>query len=134
MTSSIQRAASRYSRPFDLAARARYAMRVLLIMQLLWVGSLAAQQQQPEVIALPALTLDGSRIDTVVTYDASRHVYRYQYTVITAATNKTPVHGFYIDVSGRATYTQTDPALVGTAEPLTLVPVQVQPASTLPVA
>src|SRR5216684_2964959 len=102
MTSSIQRAASRYSRPFDLAARARYTMRVLLIMQLLSVGPLAAQQPL-EVITLPALTLDGSRIDTVTTYDPSRHVYRYQYTVIAATTNKASIRSFHVDVSGRTT-------------------------------
>src|SRR5258708_6468616 len=95
-----------------MTATARYTLRALLITQLLWAGSLVAQQPLREVIHLPALTLDGSRIDTTTTYDPSRHVYRYQYTVVAAATNKAPIEGFKVDVSRRTTYTQNDRDLV----------------------
>jgi len=80
-------------------------------------------------VELPPLTITGSTLDVNVTYDPSRQVYRYQYTVKAPTTNKAPIRAVQIDVSGRTPRPQTDPAL---QENITRI-AQDQPATTIPV-
>lgn len=105
--------------------------RRLLILLIFALGAANSHAQEPQVVSLPPLSIAGSRVDWNVSYDANRGVYRYEYAVIAAATNKAPIDGLSIDVSGHVARPQDDPALQGNATPM--VPLSVQPASTLPV-
>jgi hypothetical protein len=80
-------------------------------------------------VDLPDLVITGSTLDCTVTYDASRSVYRYAYTLAAPATARVPVQAFKIDISGTTARTQTDPAL---AENIVRTPA-IQPATTIPV-
>lgn len=91
----------------------------------------SGQTPQPLTVNLPPLSLDGSTLDWTMSYDSSRGVYRYEYTLNAAATNKAPIASVHIDVNGRLARAQDDPQLQGNATPL--VPIQVQPATTIPV-
>jgi hypothetical protein len=80
-------------------------------------------------VALPDLTIMGSVLDCAVTYDASRGVFRYAYSLAAPASNRASIEGFDLDISGKTARPQTDPALAenivrGSA---------LQPATTIPV-
>lgn len=62
-------------------------------------------------LALPDLTITGSTLDCNVTYDASRAVYRYAYTLTAPASNRAGIEDFDIDILGKNTRTQIDRAL-----------------------
>jgi len=81
-------------------------------------------------VALPDLTITGSTLDCTVSYDASRGVYRYAYTINAPATNLVAVQAFDIDIMGKHTRTQIDPTL---AENIVRVRQQLQPYSAIPV-
>src|SRR5436190_22704601 len=81
-------------------------------------------------LALPDLTITGSALDCNVTYDASRAVYRYAYTLAAPATNRAGIEGFDIDIMGKNTRTQIDRTL---AENIVRIPQQRQPYSAIPV-
>ncbi|HWJ41598.1 MAG TPA: hypothetical protein VNT29_10700 [Candidatus Limnocylindrales bacterium] len=80
-------------------------------------------------VDLPDLTITGSSLDCTVSYDATRGVFRYAYTLSAPATNRVPVQAFKIDVSGTTTRPQTDLVL---AENIVRAPA-IQPATTIPV-
>ena len=88
---------------------------------------------QTDVIDLPSLSIEGSTIDSTVTYDAARSVYRYEYTINASATNKAPIIGFQIDVSGRVARPQLDPDLHNNVPRAESSGKQLQPATTIPV-
>lgn len=111
----------------------QHSIRILTSTVFSLLLSSACIAQQAEIVNLPSLSIAGSRIDGNVHYDASRHVYRYEYTVVAASTNKAAIRAFFVDVSGRTTYVQDDPDLQGNAEPLHHTAIQLQPLSTLPV-
>jgi hypothetical protein len=81
-------------------------------------------------VALPDLIITGTALDCSVTYDASRGVYRYAYTVNAPATNRVAVQAFNIDILGKNTRTQIDRTL---AENIVRPPQQLQPYSAIPV-
>src|SRR4051812_45880082 len=83
------------------------------------------------VIKLPPLTITGTALTSNVTYDASRKVYRYEYTLNAPATNKADIGCFSISLTGRTQHAQVDPDL---RENITRAPsMQVQPATMIPV-
>lgn len=81
-------------------------------------------------LALPDLTITGSALDCNVTYDASRAVYRYAYTLAAPASSRAGIEGFDIDIMGKNTRTQIDRTL---AENIIRIPQQLQPYSAIPV-
>ncbi|HEX7152234.1 MAG TPA: hypothetical protein VF618_12170 [Thermoanaerobaculia bacterium] len=87
-------------------------------------------------VELPPLTLTGSTLATNVTYDPARQVYRYEYTINSAATNRASIRAVQIDISGRVARPQTDPALnenvtrVGADQPATTIPVGITVPTT----
>ncbi|MFP5245317.1 MAG: hypothetical protein ACLGH0_01390 [Thermoanaerobaculia bacterium] len=76
---------------------------------LLAAAALAVPAQT--VIDMPSLSIEGSTLDVAVSYDSARQVYRYQYTVHAAATNKARIDSFAIDINGREPRPQLDPDL-----------------------
>ncbi len=95
---------------------------------------LALSSSAQNVIQLPSLSIEGSRIDSKVTYDSQRGVYTYEYTLIAAATNKAPIQGFSVDIRGRIARSQLDPDLrnnITRTETTTVG--QIQPSTTIPV-
>lgn len=80
-------------------------------------------------ITLPPLTIASTSIETSVTYDSARGVYRYEYNIVAPSENRAAVLSVLIDVSGRVARPQTDPSL---HENITRLG-QDQPATTIPV-
>jgi len=107
----------------------------LALAVVLTVGSLLAQGTKHRLTAdgsevtLPPLTVSGTTLDVNVTYDPARRVYRYEYTINAATTNRAAVVAVQIDISGRIARPQIDPAL---RENITRLG-QDQPATTIPV-
>ncbi|HEX2061283.1 MAG TPA: hypothetical protein VHK90_11120 [Thermoanaerobaculia bacterium] len=81
------------------------------------------------VVEFGPLTITGSTVEANVTYDATRGVYRYAYTIHAPATNKAPIESVHIDVSGRLPRPQRDPSL---QENITRLR-DLQPSTTIPV-
>jgi hypothetical protein len=81
-------------------------------------------------LALPDLTITGSALDCNVTYDASRAVYRYAYTLAAPLSNRVGIEGFDIDIMGKHAETQIDHGL---AENIVRPPQQLQPYTAIPV-
>ncbi|MHB0970836.1 MAG: hypothetical protein ACYC7A_14975 [Thermoanaerobaculia bacterium] len=82
---------------------------------------------------MPPLTIDGSTIESTVTYDSARRVYIYAYTVVAAASNRTGITGFSIDIAGRESRTQLDPDLQNNFDREETVRRQLQPQTAIPV-
>ncbi len=80
-------------------------------------------------VQLPDLTISGSTITCDVTYDTSRAVYRYSYTLNAPLTNLAPIRSFKIELSGNTARTQIDPALAENIRRWSLL----QPTTTIPV-
>ena len=80
-------------------------------------------------VDLPDLTITGSTLDCAVSYDATRGVFRYAYTLTAPASNLVGIEAFKIDLSGVTARPQIDPAL---AENIVRAPA-IQPATTIPV-
>lgn len=80
-------------------------------------------------IELPRLTLTGSTLATNVTYDPTRMVYRYEYTINAASTNRASIRSVKIDITGRIARPQRDADL---RENVTRLE-QTQSATTIPV-
>lgn len=97
------------------------AKRIALLVILTAAGIASAQQ-------FPPLTITGTTLNANVTFDASRGVYRYVYTVNAPATNKASIDGFKIDITGRLARA-SDPSLQGNA-----IHREHGPATTIPVA
>lgn len=80
-------------------------------------------------VTFPPLTITGTTVAADVSYDASRGVYRYAYTVAAPATNRAAIDAVRIDVAGRIARPQSDPALaenvrrLGAYQPATAIPV-----------
>jgi hypothetical protein len=109
-------------------------LRFLLLVGALAAWSAAAQTTHYTLsdgtsVELPDLLITGSTVDCTVSYDASRAVYRYAYTLAAPATTRVSVQAFKIDISGTTARTQADPAL---AENIVRTPA-IQPATTIPV-
>jgi hypothetical protein len=109
-----------------------------LLISMLFLGIAAAravaQTPEPPPVPLPSLSIAGSRLDSTVTYDATRRVYRYAYTIVAAPTNKVAVAGFRVDISGRTEHVpQIDPDLQNNVRRGELRVRQFQPNTTLPV-
>lgn len=105
-----------------------------LAVMLLAAGSLVAQgtthvTANASEVTLPPLTISGTTLDVNVSYDATRQVYRYAYTINAPVTNKAGVRAVQIDISGRIARPQVDSAL---RENITRLG-QDQPATTIPV-
>jgi len=87
-------------------------------------------------VELPSLALTGSTLDTSVTYDPARQVYRYAYTINAASTNHAAIRAVQIDISGRIARPQIDPALaenitrIGSDQPGTTIPVGITVPTT----
>jgi len=88
---------------------------------------------QTDVIELPSLSIEGSTIDSTVTYDPAREVYRYEYTITAPVTNKAAIAGFRIDISGRVARPQLDPDLQNNVPRAESSGKQLQPNTTIPV-
>ncbi len=80
-------------------------------------------------VQLPDLTINGSTIACDLTYDTSRAVYRYSYTLNAPATNLAPIRSFKIELSGNTARTQIDPTLAENIHRWSLL----QPTTTIPV-
>lgn len=103
---------------------------VLALAGVFFAGTLAGQTSVTE---LPSLSIEGSTIEGTVTYDPAREVYRYEYTINAPATNKAPIIGFQIDVSGRVARPQLDPDLQNNVPRAESSGKQLQPNTTIPV-
>ncbi len=80
-------------------------------------------------VQLPDLTITGSTLSCDLTYDASRGVYRYNYTINAALTNLAPIQEVKIDLSGKVARPQIDPTLAENIHRWSML----QPATTIPV-
>jgi hypothetical protein len=80
-------------------------------------------------VPLPDLTITGSTLSCVLTYDPSRAVYRYSYTINAAVTNLAPIRTVRIDLSGKTARTQLDPSLAENIRRWS----KLQPTTTIPV-
>lgn len=69
---------------------------------------LFAQQESLNVVDLPSLSIAGSTIESKVTYDSARGVYRYEYTVNAPVTNQANIGTIHVDVRGRIARSQID--------------------------
>lgn len=86
-----------------------------------------------QVVELPPLSIGGTALDTTVTFDSARGVYRYQYMVTAPATNKASVSAFRIDITGRIVRPQLDPDLQNNIARDEGRRAPWQPATTIPV-
>jgi hypothetical protein len=84
-------------------------------------------------VALPPLTIDGSALESTVTYDAARGVYTYAYALLAAQTNQTDITGFSVDISGRVARAQLDPDLHNNFEREEISLGQFQPSTAIPI-
>ena len=109
---------------------------VLTLAASLVAGSLFAQTTSYPLtdgtsIQLPDLTITGSTLTAAVSYDASRAVYRYTYTINAPSTNLAPVDSVKIDLSTTVSRPQLDAGLSenirrwSVLQPLTTIPVGV---------
>ncbi|HLZ08549.1 MAG TPA: hypothetical protein VKT80_08180, partial [Chloroflexota bacterium] len=106
-------------------------MRKLLTFILLALAPAALAQVTK--LQYPPLTLTGSSLTVAVSYDPGTQIYRYEYTVNAANTNKASIAGFTVDLAGAVSRPQLDPSLtnnidreesqVGTFQPSTTIPV-----------
>jgi len=92
--------------------------------------ALYATPATAQVVELPSLSIQGSRIDSAVTFDSQRAVYLYNYTLVAAATNQAPITGFSVDIAGRIPRPQIDPQLNSN---IARSQRQEQPNTTIPV-
>ncbi len=98
-------------------------LRILNLIIILAAGMTAAAQQ------FPPLTITGTQLDCVTSFDAARQVYLYSYTLTAPSSNLAPVVGFHLDLSGKTSRPQLDPTLQNNVvrrndnQPLTTVPV-----------
>lgn len=93
-----------------------------------------ACSMRADVIVLPSLSIAGSTVDSNVTFDSARQVYRYHYTINAAATNKAPITALLVDVSGgRMDRPQLDPDLQNNVERDEATAPPLQPLTTIPV-
>ena len=105
-----------------------------LLATALLVGTVSAQTTSYPLsdgtsIQLPDLTITGSTLTCNVTYDASRAVYRYSYTINAPATNLAPIDAVKIELSGKTARPQIDPTLAENIHRWSVL----QPATTIPV-
>lgn len=82
------------------------------------------------VVQIPDLTITGSVVACNVSYDVTRGVYRYAYTLNAPVGNLASVASFKIDLSGSTSRTQIDPGLQENIVRRTIAP---QPSTTIPV-
>lgn len=106
-------------------------MRALLLSLCLTFAAVACSAQ--ELVQLPPLTIDGSTLESTVTHDPDRHIYTYTYAVAAAASNKTGITGFSVDIAGRTSRTQLDPDLQNNFQREEIVRRQLQPQTAIPV-
>lgn len=95
-----------------------------------------ALNSSAQTVELPPLTITGTSVDTTVTFDPSRSVYRYEYVIVAPSTNKAAVRYFSIDVKGTVPRPQIDPALrnnVERSETDANRPLKIQPDTAIPV-
>lgn len=100
----------------------------------LLVGTMSAQTPSHPLtngtsIEMPDLTITGSTISCEVSYDATRRVYRYAYTIHAPVTNLAAVRGATIDLSGKLARPQADASLAENVKRWTLL----QATTTIPV-
>src|SRR6266498_1401170 len=81
------------------------------------------------VVQFPDLMITGSSLSYSVTYDSTRGVYRYAYTINAPVMNLAPIHSVKIDIAGSTARPQGDPSL---QENIVRHP-QLQAATTIPV-
>ncbi len=88
---------------------------------------------QATKLQYPPLTITGSTLASAVTYDPATQIYRYEYTINAASTNKSSIGGFTIDLLGTVNRPQLDPALPNNIEREETVVGTFQPSTTVPV-
>jgi len=111
----------------------RHNTLVRLLLALISVSYAGLGAAQTAVIELPSLSIEGSTIEGTVTYDSARGVYRYEYAIRAAQSNKAPMIGFQIDISGRVSRPQLDPDLQNNVTRAESSGKQLQPNTTIPV-
>src|SRR3954454_21136329 len=84
---------------------------VLIPVLLLTTLAAAPLVAQTSAVQLPSLSIANAQIASTVSYDAQRGVYRYDYTVVNPPSNKAPIRGLRIDVTGKTPHSQIDPTL-----------------------
>ena len=102
----------------------RYTMAWLL------ATTISATAAAQTLVELPSLSIEGSTLESAVTYDSARGVYRYEYTINAPLTNKAPITGFRIDITGRVARPQIDPDLQNNVPRSST---RLQPNTTIPV-
>ncbi len=98
----------------------------------IWICAFAFTAVAGAQVQLPSLDVSGTRVDALVSYDSARSVYRYQYTVSCPATNKAPLRGVQIDVSGKTPHPQLDSDLQNNVVRDETKGLAVQPDTTIP--
>src|SRR6266487_821834 len=87
-----------------------------------------------DVVELPSISIAGTTVDTTVTYDSARAVYRYAYVIHAPVTNKAPIVSFKVDISGgRMNRSQLDSDLQNNVERDEATTPPLQPLTTIPV-
>lgn len=109
----------------------RYTLAIFLT--LLAAPVRAGQTKNVPVIQLPALTIAGTTLQTTVSYDSARQVYRYAYVIVAPVSNQASIGGFNIDVSGATSHQQIDPDLQNNVVRRDVTIQQLQPNTTIPV-
>lgn len=109
-------------------------MLMIALSSMLLAAASSAQvpEDNPRAISLPPLTITGTTLQSSVTYDPTRKVYRYEYMVTVPATAKAAVEAFFIDISGRIARVQKDPDLQNNYV-VRFPNRQIQPGTTIPV-
>ena len=107
---------------------------VVLLMSALLAGIVNAQTTSYPLsdgtsVQLADLTITGSTLTCDVTYDGSRGVYRYSYTINALATNLAPIRLAKIELSGKSARPQIDSTLAENIHRWSIL----QPTTTIPV-
>ncbi len=112
----------------------RLVKRTLLALALL-VMAVPPSGESQIVVDLPPLSIDGSYVDSNVSFDPQREVYVYSYKVIAAASNDAKITGFAVDISGRRARPQVDSDLRNNIErdETSGTMGQLQPETALPI-
>lgn len=114
--------------------KATRALLPLIVMSMLSALPLLAQTTAYPLsdgtsVRLPDLSITGTTLNCDVSYDATRNVFRYTYTIVAPSTNLAPVEDIEIDLAGKTARPQIDPGLAENIHRWSMK----QPSTTIPV-
>lgn len=109
--------------------------RASLLVPALIAAAIAFSSEAQIVVDLPSLSIDGSYVESQVSYDEERGVYTYSYAVFAAESNQSNITGFAVDISGKEARPQIDVDLRNNIDRDEIAGGmgQLQPDTTLPI-